>query len=207
MAIDISVILSRNITLVYDSLDLGEIDRNQLRKLLEPLPAPVVMDTPDRIITVWAPQQLVVDIGDNRIRITIQKETGDVCDFPIWETASKCGQLLSTEQLVAFGFNFEAGSELPKGNVGSLLIDRFVHDRPALEATLGGTLVSFTPRWTFERNNTTYDLIVDAIDQTHMKTHLNAHFPKQHLPSSEDLKVSFKEEFDFVPSLLEQLFQ
>ena len=87
MAAVIEAVFGRNITLVYDALDLKAIDRNKLREII-PETTPTVMDMPEMVVAVFPPSPWLIQIGDRRIRINIAAEIEDLGDFPLWEQFS-----------------------------------------------------------------------------------------------------------------------
>ena len=211
MAIEIQTVLSRNMTLVYDSLDLQAIDSGQLRGLVDDETKPMLMDTPDMIVAVYPPQPTVIQIGDRRVRITLPQPSEDVSTVPLWEIAIKCNQLIprSKSSLVAYGFNYDVLAALSGANAHQVTTDLFVANPEKIEEALDAQLLFLVPRLKFQRGHTRYDLILEPPDQNHVKVHLNAHFEAAGgpLPSVEQLQESFHEEFRYLVSLLPRLLE
>jgi len=88
MEIQIQTVLSQNITLVYDSLDLQAIDSGELKGLMGVQTKPMLMDTPEMIVAVYPPEPTVIQIGDRRIRITFQQHNEDIGRVALWEIAA-----------------------------------------------------------------------------------------------------------------------
>lgn len=205
--IDVSTVLSQNITLVYDSLDLQAIDSRKLKALITGA-QPMVMDSPNMIVALYPPTPLIIQFGDKRIRITLQRESKDIGGIPLWEIALKCHQLAPGQsQLVAYGFNYDVGLAVADGDAEAITIDLFVSNRRMIEDVLEGRLSSFVPRLRFKRDETLYDLVLEPIDEKRIKAHLNTHFEFEGItfPSSEQLEASFRQEFDYLVSMLLRL--
>jgi len=190
--IDIPIVLRQNITLVYDSLDLQTIDSSRLKGIMDG--KAIVMDTPDMIVSLRPP--IIIQMGDRRIRITLQQESKEIGGLPLWEIALKCHQLVPHQsQLVAYGFNYDVGATVADGNAYTITMDPFVSNRQRIEKALEGHLVSFIPRLKFKRGETLYDLILEPLDEKQITVHLNAHFKDNTLPSQDQLEASVRKEF------------
>lgn len=207
MNVDISAVLSQNITLLYDALDLKAIDSRKLKTLMDV--EGVLMDTPEMIVALFPTVPLIVQIGDRRTRITLQKESKDVGSIPLWDIAQNCNGIAqeSGAKLVAYGFNYDLGAEVTDGDAQLTTLELFLSNRQALEDTLGGHFSSFVPRLRFRRDETSYDLILEPLDAQRIKAHLNTHFDVNELPSKEQLEDSFRQEFAYLTSILPKLFQ
>lgn len=209
MNIDIQRVLSQNITLVYDALDLRTIDSSKLKVLMGVKAKPMVMDTPEMIVAVYPPDPVIIQMGDKRTRITLQRQSEDIGTVPLWEIALKCNQLASKSTLVAYGFNYDVGVEFAKGNVHTIMIDMFVSNPQKIENALEGHLLSSIPRLKLRRDQTLYDLVLEPVNEQHIKVHLNAHFEFEGitLPSQDQLETSFRQEFGYLISVLPRLFE
>jgi len=209
MEFEIQAVLSQNITLVYDLLELQAIDRNALRGLVGPQVNPAMMDTPEMIVAVYSPEPIIVQAGDRRIRITLQQPEEDMGGFPIWDIALKCDTLVSRSKstLVAYGFNYDVSITLSE-NAHAVTRSLFVDNLQRIESALGGRVLSLTPRLVFERDHTRYDLLIEVVDEEHIKVHLNAHFQFEGivLPPQDKLQASFREEFGYLTATLSRLF-
>ena len=205
MDIDIQRVLSQNITLVYDALDLQTIDSSKLKGLIDA--KAMVMDTPEMIVAVYPPHPIIIQIGDRRTRITLQRQSEDIGAVPLWEIAIKCHQLVPRSQLVAYGFNYDVGVVVADGNAQAITMDLFVSNRQMIENVLEGHLVSFVPRLKFRRGETFYDLILEPLDEQRIKAHLNAHFQDNTLPPQDQLEASFRQEFGYLVLMLPRLFE
>jgi len=207
--INVSTVLSQNITLVYDSLDLQTIDTRKLKELVTGT-QPMVLDAPDMIVALYSPTRVIIQFGDRRTRITFQQQSKNIGSVPLWEIALKCHELVPDQsQLVAYGFNYDVGFEVADGDAEAITTDLFVPNRQMIENIIEGHLSSFVPRLKFKRGKTLYDLIFESIDEKRIKAHLNAHleFKDITLPSQNQLEAYFRQEFDYLISLLPKLLE
>ena len=210
MAIEIPTVLGQNITLLYDSLDLLAIDSSKLKGLMGSQARPIVMDTPDMIVTVYPAESVVIQMGDRRTRITLQQHSKDIGGVPLWEIALKCDQLVSAQStLSAYGFNYDVGVVLTGEDANKAVLDLFIPDTQVIESAIEGDLLSFVPRLIFRRGQTRYDLVLEPTAEERIKVHLNAHFEFEGitLPQQDQLETSFREEFGYLVSMLPRLFE
>ena len=200
MSFEIEAVLSQNITLVYDSLDLQTVDRNRLRDIASIHTQPMIMDTPEMIVAVYTTDSVFIQIGDRRIRVTVQQSAQQLGGVPIWDIAAKSSQLApeAKSRLIAYGFNYDVGGRMTEVDVMPTLTRIFVPSVQELEDTLQAQLVSVMPRLLFQRGHTRYDLVIEPVDQRHIKAHFNTHFEwvALALPSPQDLRLSFLHEYE-----------
>lgn len=208
MAAVIEAVFGRNITLVYDALDLQTLDRNKLRGII-PDKTPTVMDMPEMVVAVYPPSPWIIQIGDRRIRINVAAEINDLGDFPLWEYAIKCNEIVPAEKasIIAYGYNFDFGVRFKDVTPQDLLISKFVPTRSALEDTLQGTLVSYLPRIVFKTSDLQYDIVFEPMNDAQIKVHGNAHLQYSgiQLPSAEDLKSSYVAQYEHLRIVVEKL--
>lgn len=201
----IEAVFGRNFTIVYDALDLQAIDRNKLRSVIPDI-TPTVMDMPEMIVAVYPPSPWLIQIGDRRIRINVAAEIEGLGDFPLWEYAIKCNELLPADKasVISYGYNFDFGVRFQDSTPRDALISRFVHNRAALEDTLQGTLTSYLPRMIFKTGDVQYDLVFELMNDAQMKVHGNAHFQYDgiQLPSLEGLKTSYIAQYEHLHSVI-----
>jgi len=201
----VEVILGQNITLVYRALDLRAVDTRALKDLVGAGSNPVVMDTPEMIVAVYPPQQVIVQIGGQRISVTLQQPGEAIGGVPIWEFAAACDQLLRQSEMLAYDYNYDAVILSADGDVQVLFKGLFVRDQQALEAALGGSVHWVAPRVQFTRGRGLYSLVLEPGEEQRIKVHLNVHFESHDLPAVDQLESSFREEFDYLASTLPEL--
>jgi hypothetical protein len=200
VSIDISTVLGQNITLVYDSLKLQDIDARILKNLISDV-RPTVVDNPDLIAVIYPPVQLVIQLADKRIRITHQQHQ-NIGNLPLWEFAHQCHQLVTESQLIAYGFNYDVMVEITDQNAQEITRHLFISDPQTIDNLLEGHLEAFIPRLKFRRNGLLYDLFLEPLDEQQIKAHMNVHFEEKTLPTLAQLEASYREEFDYFESLL-----
>jgi len=204
----IEAVFGRNVTLVYDALDLQTIDRNKLRGVIPEI-TPTVMDMPEMVVAVYPPSPWLIQIGDRRIRINVAAEIENIGDFPLWEYAIKCNELVPADKvsIIAYGYNFDFGVRFQDSTSLNTLISKFVLNRPALEDTLQGTLVSYLPRLVFKTGDLQYDIVFEPMNDAQMKVHGNAHFQYAgiQLPPIEGLKSSYIAQYEHLRTVIEKL--
>lgn len=203
-------VLSQNITLLYDRLDPPSVNIDELKQLPGAQAPPMVMATPELVVVVYPPQPMVIQIGDQRVRLTLRQPNAEVGSPPLPEFAQQCNQLVrkSSSKLVAYGFNYDVLVGMGDSNANELSIDLFLADRNKVESAMQGKLMSFTPRFKFQREQKRYDLVLEPMDEHHIQAHFNSHseFANIGLPSAGRLRKSFYEEFNFLSSILKSIF-
>ena len=204
-------ILSQNITVVYDSLDLSTVDTKVLRNLFGNEIRPTIMDTPEMIVGVFAPKPLFIQIGERRIRITNNQNTEKIGEIPLWKITTQSQEMLPENKFttVAFGFNYDIGVVFEDIPVHEILKNRFMANLDTLQKDLNGEVLSFTPRMRFNRKETRYDFALEPIDDQHIKAHLNAHFQLDGdvLPSEEEMEQLFKDEYQYFSEMLVRILE
>lgn len=205
MSFQLEAVLGRNITLVYDVLNLQEVDRNKLKDLAVD-DRLTVMDTPEIIVVASTTTPWVTQIGDRRIRITLSQETPKLGDFPLWDIASKAKDIISSKNstLIAYGYNFDVGIKNSDRLAKDVLITKLLVNKDDLETQLKGKLISFAPRIVLATDDVQYDYIFEPIDKHRMKVHMNAHYQTSsiELPEASDLGTSFAEQYQYMTNTL-----
>lgn len=208
MRIEFEAIISQNITLVYDSLDLRHIDTSVLKTLRGESDTAMVMDTPEMIVAVYTAENTIVQVGDRRIRITLQRPSEEIGEVPLWEMAAVCSGIVEDNHLTAYGFNYDIKYEVPDSNAHQKMTELFLHNPESVAERLSCDLVSsFTPRFRFERDEIIYDLIIQPLDSDHIKVHLNAHFQGDEISMPDTLETDFREEYNKIVSALPDLLR
>jgi hypothetical protein len=206
MPYEVHSLQSVNITLVYKSLPLDDVDRNRLRDILGSEQS-VVMDAPEMIVFIAPRLNIVVQLGDRRIRITGQSGRRP-SETPMCSIAVQLDQMASSDNLVAYGFNYDVvfeGSETQP--VSDFFRSRFITNEQRVAELLNGEILTSIPRLVFTRGEKKYDLILEPLDESHIKAHLNAHFQATSLPGEADLSESFEAELDTFLSIVRDLLE
>lgn len=203
-------VLSQNITIVYDSLDLKGIDTSRIKAMTQG--TPTIMDTPEMIVAIYPQVPFVIQIGDRRVRVTIQRTVDNLASIgraggtTLWNLALQCHKLIKDGNISAYGFNLDVSASVSDPNSREKLLEIFVSDSSRVNVSLGATLEAITPRLRFTKGSTRYDLIIEALERSQFKSHLNAHFRTDRFPSQSRLENSFREELDYFISTLNALF-
>lgn len=202
----IEVILSRNITFVFDSLNLRAFDTSVLKEAVEGLSAPAIMDTPEIIVAAYPEIALIVQVGDRRVRVTSQLETSDLEDFPISDVALRITKGVPSKQssLLAYGFNYDVGHEFEDVGTRDAFVLSFMAGANNFAELSGGEIVSFTPRIVFVRDGRKYDLILEPIGDARLKAHMNVHLEHggAQMPGRQELSQTYSSEFAYFSELL-----
>ncbi len=209
MDITAQTVLSQNITLLYDSVNVQVIDSGKLKELAGIPSKPMLMDTSDMIVAVYPPYPVIIQIRDRRISITLQQHGEDIGGIPLWGVAVECNQLVPKSTLLAYGFNYDVGVEFDEGNANSVIIRLFVSNPQRIEGLITGQLLSSIPRFKFRRGEVLYDLVLEPVEERRVIVHLNAHFAHEGiaLPSQDQLRTSFYDEYRYLTSILPGLFE
>jgi hypothetical protein len=208
--VEVQIIFKQNITIVFDSLDLHDINSGRLKTLMGRDTRATVMDTPEMIVAVYPPAPTIIQIGNRRIRINLPNDTKELGHVPIWNLAIESAALVSDESTpIAYGFNFDIGAGVDGVDANDLMIQQFVRSPEELNQKLDGVLYSMIPRFRFRREEKNYDVVLEAVDAEHIKAHLNAHFELfgNSLPTSNVLRQAYGEEYEHLTEMLPRLFE
>ncbi len=194
------VVLSQNVTLVYDQLDLKGIDTTQLKSLIQVEPGPNVWDTPDLIVVVYPPSATVLRLAEQRMTVTLGQQGGRVGQEPMWDVIEKSHGLVTAlgSKLVAFGLNIDIGFVLADADPHSLTRRCFLRDAETIQDVLGGELVSFTPKLVFTRDERIHSLTLEPVDSERLKVSQNVHTerPGVELPGKPELSALYLSEYE-----------
>ena len=205
-----TTILNQNIVLLYDSLNLQAIENTKLRNLGN-VQAQQMVITPEVIIVRYP--SIVVQMGNKRTKIAFQESDGGIDAISTWDIAHKCNELASASEstLGAYGFNYGVEVTIEGANTYTAMVMMFAPDMQKVQGILKGTLLSlsFTPRLAFRRDQTLYDLMLQPIDEQRIQVNLNAHFEFEGitLPTQDQLKASFHQEFEYLTTMLPRMFE
>jgi hypothetical protein len=204
LPISVQNILSQNITLLYDSLDLGpaHIDRNRLREIAGE--NAMVMDTNEMIVAAQPTNAVIFQLGDRRIRISAQRPSKNMGEILLWLFAQDLNQLVARAKLIAYGFNFGVIAEMERESKATFAM-LFLASRTDLERNLSGTVESVVPRIRFKRDSVRYDLILEPQQDKQFIANLNAHFERNALPPQNVLERDYKSEYREFVALLNRV--
>lgn len=204
MAFDVIPLPGVNLTLVYDALPLARINRDQLRKILND-PQMVVMDTPEMIMIFAPGRGLLIQIGDQRVRITDQTPAA-LNSADLAALARRIHASIADATLIAYGFNYDlllkaTGAQTP----AQILKARFLPDEEQVALLVRGQIETVAPRLIFHRGKTRYDLIFQP-EEEQLKAHANVHFAAASLPDLQELQRALSAEQQDLVALVGNLF-
>jgi hypothetical protein len=182
MKITSQTIVGQNITILYESLDPQTIDTRGIKSLLKQA---MVADIPGMTVVIDPTGPYIIQLGDRRIRVSIQRESQKLAD--LGEIAFQCHQLVNDPKLIAYGFNYDLHTTVENGDVIAKIKQMFAPCSDELTSKLGGNLLSVTPRLKFERDHILNDLILEPVDATHLSVHLNSHIQRANLSLSPEM--------------------
>jgi hypothetical protein len=195
-----------NITLVYDSLPLGSVNRDALRGVLDGGDI-VSMDTPELLVMFSPTQKLVLQLGDRRLRAIDQgNHAPDQSQLP--SIVTRAHKAVKSSHLRAYGFNYDLIINWQSAQPIELFLrEYFVRDVQHLEQNIGGELAAFVPRVQFRRHGRQYDLLMEPKSEQQLAVHLNVHFEESQLPTQNKLRTSFLSEYEALTQLLARFLE
>lgn len=210
MTLNNLTIINQNITLVYKSLTLQDIDTRKLKTLTR-VP-PTLIDNPDLIVAIYPKGPLLIQFADNRIRITLQREiqkldpVGSWQGLHLWKIALECSKLVRKTEMTAFGFNYDLGANVSDNNPYETINKLFLKDASKVNDLLQTDSVLLSPRIKYKKGQQNYDLILEPLDETRITLHLNVHIKQSSLPKQKLFKESFQHEFQYLLNVMHKLF-
>lgn len=204
MTIDTSTTSLRDITLSFSDLAPSKIDISKLKTLFDIQPA--IIQAQDASIVIYPPLQLIIQLGQNRIRITHQQLSDRIDVIPLWDIASTCRKLASKQTLSAYGLNYNVVIPADSEAMRSVIKHRFVAEPKVMDELLDGEMLFFAPRIKFKRDAALYDFILEEETAGAIRSHLNVHFETKQLPSKAVLKKQFINEYEEFRQLLNRMF-
>ena len=190
-----------NITLLYESLDLGHVSRDKVAKVFEE--RPIITELPEVIIAVDQTQKRNVQFGNRRIHINLQADNEDVDNKVTWITNAVIKLALAVEEgsLIAYGFNIDGEAILEMANVGEYFKDKFLLEQKAIESTLNGPIISTSPNFTVKQPDC--DFVASFMPGTNgFRFHVNCHFVSNSLPDDMDICRQFQEKLSVIKELI-----
>ncbi len=200
-------ILQTNITLVYDAVNLEDIDRNALRRQIVPETPPVVTEIPGEMIAlVYPTMQVACILGDRRVRVNDGSQQ-TIGNRPLAAITLATAGLIDRQRLLAYGFNYDILLTLSGvDDSGRLLTENFLLEPSQLAHRLNAQLHATSLRLNYARQGTRYELALEPDQAGRIKAHLNVHFEgPECLPNADTLQASFQSEFDGLIATLRNL--
>src|SRR5712672_3518685 len=162
-------LLNRNITLVYDSLDLGLVSADKIRQALG-IGASLGMQ-PDGIVALVPEQSCIVQLANKRLSVTSSKPVEEIADKFITNLTMSLHDAIPSDRakLLAYGLNYEIVVPAADPNVRQRMLETLLGDIDAINEILGGKLVSARPTLLFLRKGVPHELTVEPSDDEHLK--------------------------------------
>lgn len=192
-----------NITIVYQSLNINDIDRQLVKELLGGSDKVITTEfPPDLLVFVNPVNATVIQFGDRRVRITSQSsEYTDLSKYAV-EIHHGSPKL----QLVAFGFNFDFEIALQEQDSIPVIANIFGQSLANYLAKLEAKkLVAFLPRILYLVDGVQHDLILEPPMTSVIGAHLNVHFNIDQLPGQDELADLQRQKFDYALRILRNL--
>ena len=195
-------LIGQNITIVYKSIDLTDLDSRKIKQLLSD--KAVLTEFPNMIVAFDPVGPLVVQVGDNRIRVTLQGESQSLTN--LWDVAYRNHLEVKHGDLIAYGFNFDLRVSTPNSDSNEILTKMFLSNQQDISDRLQGKLLSITPRIKYIKDAVIYDLIIEYVDNNKFIAHMNFHYEFEDINLSPDiLQKGFVEGYEYLTATLPQL--
>ncbi|MHB8077411.1 hypothetical protein [Desulfosporosinus fructosivorans] len=193
-----------NITLLYETLDLGLISRDKVVKAFEE--RPIITEFPEVLIAVDQSQKRNAQFGNRRIHINLQVENEDVDNKVKWitNTIIQIASAVEDSKLIAYGFNIDGESTLEIINVGEYFKDKFLLEQKAIENTLKGSIVSTSPNFTVKQPDCDFNVaLIPGVNN--LGFHVNCHFESNALPIDTEMYRQFQGKLSVIKELLSEM--
>jgi hypothetical protein len=205
MKINSIKLVGQNITTVYESIKIEDIETREFKKILES--RPVVTEIPEMIAFFW-PQEgpIILQIADNRIRISRQTQTEELDDLS--KLAISAHSFLPDPCLIAYGFNYEWFFNLTPDTGSDLTLKLFDDNLTQIASICGGPIVRFTPRFSFKVDDILFECALEPVDE-HGLLHVfaNAHHNSATLPDNQVLDDQYHRNYEYLRSIINTLVE
>jgi hypothetical protein len=205
MKINSIKLVGQNITTVYESIKIEDIETREFKNILGS--RPVVTEIPEMIAFFW-PQEgpIILQIADNRIRISRQTQTEELYDLS--KLAISAHSFLPDPCLTAYGFNYEWFLNLAPSTGSDLTLKLFDDNLKQIASICGGPIVQFTPRFSFKVDDILFECVLDPIDE-HGLLHVfaNAHHNSATLPDNQVLDDQYRKNYEYLCSIINTLVE
>ena len=196
------------VVVLYDAIDHGHILRDLLREMI-PEGEPQFIDTPGGplIVVFEAVPDTNCVINARRVYVN-QGGPIEPGDGTLAQMATTATEAIRDAQMLAYGLNLGIRiSVVEMEDVGQFLRDEFLRGLQDLEATLGGSVSSLSPKFKYVIGNSEYSLRLDPdeSDPRALGAQLNVHHDVGSLPSRDELSREIWEESERMTQLLNGL--
>lgn len=192
-----------NITIVYQSLSINDVNRQLVKELLGDKDKIITTEfPPDLLVFINPINTTVIQFGDRRVRITNQ--SGIYTDLSQYAVEIHLSN--PKLEMVAFGLNydFEIGLQEQESvpAIANIFGKSLANYLEKLEST---ELVTFLPRVLYLIDGARHDLILEPPMPNVVGAHLNVHFETNQLPGRDELAALQQSKFEYAFRILNNL--
>ena len=129
---------------------------------------------------------------------------------PLARIVASAHEALQPTKVVAFGFNYDVSAEIAADEqVGLLLAERFLAHKDSVAAKLGAEPRDFGFKLSFPKDERTFNLNLESVEDrpSTLAVHLNTHYPRIVLPTSDDLHRMISVDYSALKDILEELLR
>ncbi len=195
-----------NITIVYQTLNIGNIDRRRIQGLLGNTNKVIITEIPPDLLVFIEPATTnMVQFGDRRIRITNQApQYTDLSRLAI-----EINDAIPNTQIVAFGLNYDFQVNLVESEARIKIMNIFGESLKKYLEKLGSNEdpLVFLPRVIYRIDGVQHDLILEPAEPSIIGVHLNVHFESNQLPGLKELANLQRTKFDYSIGILSNLLE
>ena len=202
---------SKNITVVFETLDLRKISIDQLKQVGGPaIPSPRVLEIDDNtLVAIFDATQTIAEIADRRLRVTDRSPTTtEGTSLP--DLVIALVNLFPFE-MIAYGFNFDVIVELEGTEDSNLFFrDRFLVKRLHSNLLAGLQTIGLETKLRLMSSvGTQYELkIVPGTGPDNRPTalcSLNEHYEEPELPNQDNLRQLLVDNYQTLLDMLQNL--
>jgi|DewCreStandDraft_4_1066084.scaffolds.fasta_scaffold20630_5 hypothetical protein len=195
-----------NITIVYQALNINNIDRQRIKSLLGNTSQVIITEIPPDLLVFIEPATTnMVQFGDRRIRITNQ--ASQYTDLS--RLATEINDAVPYKQIIAFGLNYDFQVKLVESEARIKIMDIFGESLKKYLEKLGSNEdpLVFLPRVIYRIDGVQHDLILEPPEPSIIGAHLNVHFESNQLPGLEELANLQRTKYDYCTEILNNLLE
>ena len=173
----IEAVFGRNITIVYNSINIKSLNLEEIKKFFSD-ENPAIIQIPDNVVIIAFPNKPVfIQIEHERLLVNFNFEENSLGDFPICEYTIKINKEIidSGSKMDSFGFNYDFGIDLHE-DANKKLIIQFANFENNYLKKNKEKLIAFYPTINMKFNEIEYSYIFNQQDSTKIKVHVNAFF-------------------------------
>lgn len=193
MTAELEAVFGRNITLVYNSIDISSLDTKFLKTIFND-GEPAIIQIPGNVVVFTAQNKPhSVQIDNKRIVIDFSDEINEFGNYPVADYADFFNKYIISKEskLEAYGFNYNLGFKFTN-TITNVLNDLFASGIEKINDKLCGKIIDFYPVFRINKDNLVYQYTFNRHSDNQLKVHVNVHFQENSLPELQILKEKFK---------------